>query len=127
MYFERSSQTFYGRSGLSDPLKRNDKAEQDFCVYNQYRAFVFMQIEELRYADTLLRGPICTTQCKATDSVRRVGWGSRCQYLHECFGLEQEKALVWFTGWSWCTQMRSPFGETQLEAPRAPNVLQTLL
>lgn len=47
MYFERSSQTFYDWSGLSDPLKRNDKAGQDYDIYNQYHAFVFMQIEEL--------------------------------------------------------------------------------
>lgn len=56
----------------------------------------------------LLHGPICTTQCKAADLVRRVGLRSKCQYLHNCFGLEQEKALVCFTGWSWSTQTGFP-------------------
>lgn len=48
MYFERSSQTFYDQFGLSQiSQKKSNTAEQDFCVYNQYHAFVFMQIEEL--------------------------------------------------------------------------------
>lgn len=49
MYFERSSLTFYDCSVLSQISQKNDRAEQDFCVYNQYYtfiSFVFMQIEE---------------------------------------------------------------------------------
>lgn len=66
-------------------------------------------------------GPTYSAQCKAADLVRRVGLRSRCQNL---LGLEQE--LVWFMGWSVHTN-KIPFGETQLEALCAPNVLQTLL
>lgn len=49
MYFERSSQNFYDQSGLSQ-ISQKEMAEQNFCVYNQYHAFVFMQIVELCYA-----------------------------------------------------------------------------
>lgn len=50
---------FYDQSGLSQ-ISQKEMTEQNFRVYDQYRAFVFMQIVELLLCFFL--GPIYTTE-----------------------------------------------------------------
>lgn len=50
----------------------------------------------------------CNFFCTRGALVRRVWWPRRCQYPQECFGLEQEKAQIWFMGWSCSTQSGFP-------------------
>lgn len=50
----------------------------------------------------------CNFFCTRGSLVRRVWWPSGCQYPQECFGLEQEKAQIWFMEWFWSTQSGFP-------------------
>lgn len=81
MYFERSSQTFYDCSVLSQISQKNDRAEQDFCIYNQYYFYFFCFHANRGVAMCFVVGPLY--HCKGADLVRKVASQSRCQYLHQ--------------------------------------------
>lgn len=84
MYFERSSQTFYDCSVLSDQSKKM-KSRAGFLRLQSILHFYFFCFHANRgVATCFVVGPLY--HCKGADLVRKVASQSRCQYLHQYSG-----------------------------------------